>query len=152
MSAYSQGSWWQTTDHVEFLQYLRALPTLVPPSAILYMSGHPGHSVVRDIIRRSRVPLLQRKMWLPAGDHIWATKGILDDLRSAIENVGEKGCPTLVHVYEHRTLILLWHDASWKDSRIHMSKRLPEEQVRAFCAELKCGYQVAELESRHAKR
>ncbi len=141
MSAYSQGLWWQTTEHVDFLPYLRALPTLLPPNAILYMSGHPGHSEVRNIIRRCRAPFLQRKLWLPAGDHIWATKGNVEELTRAIENADEEGCPTLVHVYERRTFILLWHDASWKDSKIHISKRLPEKQVRAFCDALRCGYQ-----------
>src|SRR5687767_9268922 len=116
-------------------QFLRALPSLVPSDALLFLEGDVYSEQVRDFLTRETVMASPR----PALGTIWprqaytaipATPQVLEALAALSESLPSIEICTHLHVFRGEKFLLSGYDAF--TSEFWLSGDLPEDKVRRF--------------------
>jgi hypothetical protein len=139
-------AYWQVAGEVELSSLLRALPKLMPESAILYLEGGSPPRKVKSFLDEHCVPevthLETGTIWpRPRTYHLPATSGNLTDLAKLCEKCVAFEVAIHFHVYEDKKVLLEWYDAFCNDP-MYLSRDIAEGKVRAFCDELSLQYNV----------
>lgn len=119
-------------------RFFRALPTLVAPTAMLYCEGTTEPHVERWLKQRAipspPVRIAPGTLW-PRPDyyHVPLRSELMEELAGLVDARGVALPCIHVHVYEDQRVLIEWHDA-FLDDPLLVSRRLPEERIRAFVA------------------
>jgi len=116
-------------------QFLRALPSLVPGDAFLFLEGHAYSEQVRSYLESEQVEVSPR----PALGTVWprlsyfsipATPQVLERLAVIAEGLSPTEICTHLHVFRRDAVLLSGYDAF--TSEFWLSAELVEDKVRAF--------------------
>ena len=133
------GPCWEVHGQVDHCTFLRALPSVVPEDAILFLEGGHHPPALRDFIQANAVPAaatVRRGTVWPKElvFHLPATTKVLSQLADLAEHcAGPEVCSHL-HIYRGGTVVVEWHDAF--DPPFYLSKALPHTLVQTFRAQL----------------
>jgi hypothetical protein len=139
--SWRRGPKWMISHPKDHPSFLRALPTLFPDSAVLYLENvHPAEDLERFLEAHAAenprlIPsgeLFQR----PEGDCVPISRANMDELARLLEELGDRDIAQHLHVYSGEVVLLMWYDARWPDGPIFVSKDVPEVRLDAFCKEL----------------
>ena len=129
---------WEVSCPEDFGAFLRALPDLAPAGSILYLEGHPAADVssyVEQRAPRSITKLAVGTIWpRPKCLHMLITRENVAGLAELEERHALPEIAAHVHVYNKNQVLLQWYDAG--SDPLAISKHLPEQDVRDFCARL----------------
>jgi hypothetical protein len=127
-------------DHADFF---RRLPGLVPEGSMLVIEGGSPCAALQAFLAERNVPptttVARGTVW-PRGDvvHIPASEEVLRALADQAEGTAYPEICTHLHVYASGRVLVQWYDAF--SAPCYVSKRLPEERLRVFCAELRTSF------------
>ncbi|MBL7186498.1 MAG: hypothetical protein ISS70_09240 [Phycisphaerae bacterium] len=139
-------AYWEISGEVEFPSLLRALLTLVPENAILYLEGGTPPKDVRVFLGSHCIPevthLAMGTIWpRPLVFHLPATSENLCKLAELAEKCSALEIAIHLHVYKAGEVLLEWYDAFFDDP-MYLSRHVPEDNVRSFSSELSLKYKV----------
>jgi len=119
-------------------RFLRALPVLLPPTAMLYCEGttdpHVARWLERQAIRPAPARIALGTLW-PKPDcyHVPLRKELIDELAALVETHGVALPSIHVHAYDDQVVLVQWHDAFLHDP-VFVSRSVPADRVEAFVA------------------
>jgi len=134
---------WKVSVPSSLAQFLRALCALMPDGSVFYVECGGFPRADKDFFRERGLP---EKMCVPGGTlflgpdeffHLSLTVENMEDLAALWRN--EPGLPTHIHVYRGGEMLLQWFDASAGDP-MFLSKSIPADRVRDFCADIGSGH------------
>ena len=128
----------------DLASFLRALDDLVPPGSVLYLEGGDPTPEIRSYLEERTADQTTRvalgTIWpRPQCFHMRATRDNLDGLAELAERHATPEIAVHLHVYKGDTVLLEWPDAFADPFRV--SKEIPEDKVREFCARLGIKYE-----------
>lgn len=146
-----EGLCWEVEGrNVDPVEFFRALADLVPDAAILYVEGGSHPEPVRRLLEENTVPekakVARGTVW-PASSvfHLPATSALLHELARLAETCASPELCDHLHVYDGEGILLQWHDAF--GDPFYVSKRLPSDQLEAFCVRLQTPWKEEDCSS-----
>ena len=138
----ASGDCWAVTAPKDFSQFLLNLARLLPSGSVLCIEACCSPQPVLDFLDAHKVEAaikLPRGTLLPRSEmfHLPVTEENLRQLDSVITSSDAAGIPTHVQAYNGDSILLQWFDASAGDP-IFASKKISEDALKAFCANLGC--------------
>ena len=139
-----QDSFWKVSPVSNLPALLKALPSLVPDGAILYIEGGSPPKEIKAFLDEHCVPevshLAMGTIWpKPAVFHLPATPQNLAQLAMLAEKCATAEVAVHLHIYQPGKVLLEWYDAFFKDP-LYLSQAIPEERVKEFCKLLSLTY------------
>jgi hypothetical protein len=140
-----EGPYWKMAykgvDHADFF---RRLAALVPEGSVLVIEGGSRSAALQAFLAEHGVPpttTVARGTAWPRSDviHLPASKQVLNALADHAEDSAYAEICTHLHVHASDRILLQWYDAF--SAPCYVSKRLPEERLRTFCAELRTSFE-----------
>jgi len=133
------GPCWEVHGQVDPCAFLRALPSVVPEDAILFLEGGHHPPALRDFIQANAVPApatVRRGTVWPRETvfHLPATPEVLTQLAELAEHCAGPEICSHLHVYRGRAVLVEWHDAF--DPPFFLSKALCDDRLRSFRVQL----------------
>jgi len=129
--------------------FVRALPKLIPEGGVFYLEGPQGKTPdeIRKLLELNSVDdeaKLSRGILWPPPDifHVPIREHILAPLADLLANYETPVGKLHLQAYKEGKVLLWGFDAFFDDPFI-VSKRVPEENLRAFCDALGCTYKNA---------
>lgn len=145
-----EGPYWEVASKgIDPPHFFRRLPVLVPDGSVLAIEGGSPSGALQAFLAEHRVPptttVARGSVW-PRGEviHLPASEQVLRALADHAEGAAYPEICTHLHVHASGRVLLQWYDAF--SAPCYVSKWLPEERLRAFCAELRTSFR----ESREA--
>lgn len=134
------GDCWTVTATKDFSQFLLNIPRLLPPGSVLCIEADCSPRPVLDFLNAHKVEgsvKLPRGTLLPKSEmfHLPVTDENMRRLDSVIAASDSGAIPTHVQACNGDSILLQWFDASASDP-IFVSKTIPENVLRKFCAAL----------------
>jgi hypothetical protein len=122
----------------------REFPELFPPESILCIEGTSIADDVKSYLDAHRVEQITKvhlgTLWpRPVVYHIPCDDQTLSGLIELANNHAEPELTDNLYVYKDQEVLLEWHDAF--SDPIYISKKVPEDKVKAFCVAVKSTYQ-----------
>ena len=138
----ASGDCWAVTSPKDFSQFLLNVSQLLPPGSVLCIEACCSARPVLDFLNAHKVEAgvkLPRGTLLPRSEmfHLPVSEENLRQLDNVIASSDAGGIPTHVQAYNGDSILLQWFDASAGDP-IFVSKKIPENVLREFCAKLGC--------------
>jgi hypothetical protein len=131
------GAAWEISAPRDPVPFVRNLPLILPPGSTLYLEDG-SREMARELGPRC-VPGTQK---IALGT-VWPRPWVLQHLPATPDNIAHlaelfdtHAAPEICihfHAYHDGVVLLQWHDAFGKFP-LYLSQRVPEDQVRAFCA------------------
>ena len=136
------GDCWVVTAPKDFSQFLLNVAQLLPPGSVLCIEACCSPRPVLDFLNARKVEptiKLPRGTLLPRSEmfHLPVTEENLRQLDKVIAASDAGASPTHVQAYNGDSILLQWFDASAPDP-IFVSKKIPENALREFCAKGGC--------------
>ncbi|HEX8472633.1 MAG TPA: hypothetical protein VF666_01240 [Pyrinomonadaceae bacterium] len=135
---------WKVSPPLDFSEFLRQLPRLLPPDSILYAAGTPVHEVEAYLLARPSVyenRLSTGVFGLRAkGFYMPATEANLRGFADIAENFAEPEVCDHLHVYRNNQAILHWYDLP--ADHFYVSTTTDENSLRDVCQTLGCHYEL----------
>jgi hypothetical protein len=127
-----------------FPDFIRALPDLFPPGAILYLEDTSSPKVIDFLSERATKEISKvaiGTIWpKPRFFHVPVTNENMTELAKLAESCATPEVCIHLHVYRNGRVLLGWQDAFTQPLRI--SADTPEERLRSFCVQLNCQYKI----------
>ncbi|MEW6360389.1 MAG: hypothetical protein AB1696_28930 [Planctomycetota bacterium] len=126
--------------------FVRALPRLLPEGGVFYMEGPAGQTPpeVREFLEAHDVPdevkLVRAILW-PRPDifHVPIDEKIMSELADLLSHYETPAGTLQLQAYRDKQA-LLWAVSAFYDQPVIISKKVAEDNVRAFCSALGCSY------------
>jgi hypothetical protein len=127
---------WEVSPTRNLPAFLRALPLLLPPDAILYLEGASPPDAVKAFLDARSVPealhIAVGTLWpRPKVFHLPATAENVATLATLAEKCTPFEIAIHLHVYRERKVLLQWYDAF--TDPFYLSADIAEEAVKGFC-------------------
>jgi len=143
-ASWQRGPCWKLSPLDNLVPFLRALPTLFPEGCVLYLEDGRRPRDVREFLEARTAPDARRiapgtLLPRPTVYRMPLTRENVDGLAALAEHHAFPELACHVHVYSGERVLLLWYDAC--ADPIYVAREVPEERVRAFCAEVGIPYE-----------
>ena len=136
---------WEVTGikGVQAANFFRALVELVPAYSIFCLETTNPVEEVTAFLEANKMPPARKvqlgTMWpRPAVYHIPLNEQTMQQVAQLAENFAMPEICDHIHIYNEGAVLLEWFDAFWQE--LYISKKIPEDTVRAFCEKLGCEY------------
>ena len=143
--AHLHGPFWEVGHRgVDPAEFFRKLPTLVPEGCILVLEGGSPSPQLKAFLEQNavapEVKVARGTVW-PREDlvHLPASAQVLSGIAEHADRCASPEICTHLSVLAAGRVVIEWHDAF--SAPCWISKELPEEGVKAFCAELRTSFQ-----------
>lgn len=145
VGAQLEGPYWAVlhrgVDHAEFF---RRIPALVPEGSVLVLEGGSPSPQLQGFLKDHAVApetKVARGTFWPRADivHLPASGQVLRGLADHAEGCSYPEVCTHLHVHAAGRVVVQWYDAF--SAPCYVSKELPAERLKAFCAELRTSFQ-----------
>jgi hypothetical protein len=142
-----QSARWQISPARDAVEFIRALPQVLPPDSTLCLEGTSTADDVRTFLESRQATQSQKvqsgTIW-PASRmfHIPATTENIEGLARLFSNHATPEICDHFHVYGPGGMILEWYDCF--SDPLTVSKEIAEERIRSFCDVLGCQYTTTE--------
>lgn len=138
--------WWEVSGFEDFSAFLRSLEELFQSDAVLYLEGTCIAKDVQEFLKAKEAEKKSKvaigTLWpRPLVFHIPLNHENISGLAVLAEKHALPEICTHLHVYRGNAILLEGHDIF--DRFVALSSGLPEAQVQAWCAKLKCTYKKA---------
>jgi hypothetical protein len=144
-----EGSYWEVSPPKDLPAFLRGLADLVPEGSVLYLEVGSTSRALRSYLEERKAaepaPVAVTTVWpRPERFHMTITRENLEGLAKLAERhrVSRRHIANHLHVYRDGKLLLQSYDFGSDDFAI--SKDIPEERVKTFCAKLGLSCQDSE--------
>jgi DNA-binding transcriptional ArsR family regulator len=141
---------WDIFDY-ELFQLLRALPSLVPIDAVVYLEGCGINNEVGQFLLANPAPFTTKVYPgtiapVPQIFHIPASPNVLSALSRLVEHSHSYEFCDHLHVYQSNTVLLQGHD--FGDLPLMLAEQFSEQQVSDFCQNIGARFEKRQINTR----